>query len=99
MGNSEMALELEKMRAELAALRQSSNEVAAQADANASAAIATVEMQEAVAAAEETEETEGAIKNQFEELTDLLKEEIGELPTVTTLVVFSLGLLMGRLMR
>ena len=96
MGNSEMALELEKMRAELAALRQSSSEVAAQADANASAAIATVEMQEAVVAAEENE---GAIKNQFEELTDLLKEEIGELPTVTTLVVFSLGILMGRLMR
>lgn len=96
MDNSEIALELEKMRAELAALRQSSNEVAAQADANASAAIATVEMQEAVS---EAEETEGAIKNQFEELTDLLKEEIGELPTVTTLVVFSLGILMGRLMR
>ncbi len=96
MGNSDMALELEKMRAELAVLKQSKSEAAAQADANAVAAIATVEVEEAIV---EAEETDGAIKNQFEELTDLLKEEIGELPTITTIVVFSLGILMGRLMR
>ena len=96
MGNSDMALELEKMRAELAALKQSRSDVAAQADANVAAAVATVELEEAII---ESEETDGAIKNQFEELTGLLKEEIGELPTITTIVVFSLGILMGRLMR
>lgn len=96
MGNSDMALELEKMRAELAALKQSSSNVASQANANATAAAATVEVEEAIV---EAEETDVAIKNQFEELTDLLKEEIGELPTITTIVVFSLGILMGRLMR
>ena len=98
MGNSDMALELEKMRAELAALKQSRSNVASHPDANATAAaaIATVEVEEAIV---EAEETDVAIKNQFEELTDLLKEEIGELPTITTIVVFSLGILMGRLMR
>jgi hypothetical protein len=96
MGNCDMALELEKMRAELAALKQSRSSLASQADANATAAIATVELEETMV---EAEETDVIIKNQFEELTDLLKEEIGELPTITTIVVFSLGILMGRLMR
>jgi hypothetical protein len=96
MGNRDMALELEKMRAELAALKQSRSNLASQADANATAAIATVELEETMV---EAEETDVIIKNQFEELTDLLKEEIGELPTITTIVVFSLGILMGRLMR
>lgn len=96
MGNSDMALELEKMRAELAALKQSRSDDTAQADVNAAAAIATVDVEESVV---EAEESAGAIKNQFEELTDLLKDEIGELPTITTVVVFSLGILMGRLMR
>jgi hypothetical protein len=96
MGNRDMALELEKMRAELAALKQSRSNLASQADTNATAAIATVELEETMV---EAEETDVIIKNQFEELTDLLKEEIGELPTITTIVVFSLGILMGRLMR
>ena len=96
MGNSDMALELEKMRVELAALKQSSSDATAQGDANAAAAIATVEVEEPIV---EAEESAVAIKSQLEELTDLLKDEIGELPTITTVVVFSLGILMGRLMR
>lgn len=96
MGNSDVALELEKMRAELAALKQSRSDLDAQANANATAATASIELEEAIV---EAEQSDVAIKNQFEELTDLLKEEIGELPTITTIVVFSLGILMGRLMR
>ena len=38
-------------------------------------------------------------KTQLEELGELLHAEIRDLPTITTLAVFSLGILMGRLLR
>ena len=44
-------------------------------------------------------DNEHAIKGQFEELVTLLQDEIRDMPAVTTLAVFALGVLMGRLLR
>ena len=44
-------------------------------------------------------ETEHAIKGQIEELIKLLQDEIRDMPAVTTLAVFVLGILMGRHLR
>jgi len=43
--------------------------------------------------------TEHAIKGQIEELIKLLQDEIRDMPAVTTLAVFALGVLMGRHLR
>jgi hypothetical protein len=47
----------------------------------------------------ETGETVHAIKGQIEELIKLLQDEIRDMPAVTTLAVFALGVLMGRHLR
>ena len=39
------------------------------------------------------------IKGQLQELTDLLEEEIRDLPTITCLAVFTAGILLGRFLR
>jgi predicted Zn-dependent protease len=44
-------------------------------------------------------EKEHAIKGQIEELIKLLQDEIRDMPAVTTLVVFALGIIMGRHLR
>ena len=44
-------------------------------------------------------EQEHAIKDQIEELIKLLQDEIRDMPAVTTLVVFALGIIMGRHLR
>ena len=95
MSKDETARELEKLRADVAAL----------SDARREAAAIPVEPQpvsadapQPSAAATESDLPEEQ-KTQLEELGDLLQAEIRELPTITCLTVFSLGILMGRLMR
>ena len=91
MSNQDTALELEKLRAELTALKQLPNETGAteqRRDPGAGPAAAVPE-----------EVSPEAVKDQLQELTRLLKEELGELPTITCLLVFSLGIVMGRIMR
>ncbi len=39
------------------------------------------------------------VKNQIEELIKLMQDEIRDMPAVTTLVVFALGIIMGRHLR
>jgi hypothetical protein len=95
MAGDETGRELEKLRAEMAVL----------ADARREAASVPVETLPVAAMAVEeaatTDDTEAstASKTQFEELGDLLQAEIRDLPTITCLTVFSLGIIMGRLMR
>lgn len=93
MSNSDTATELEKLRADVAAL----------SDAHREAAMRPAEPQAAEPSPPAMEAAESDLpaeqKSQLEELGDLLQEEIRDLPTITCLTVFSLGILMGRLMR
>ncbi len=91
MSSSETALELEKLRAEVAALRAAKAATDAGAEETESG---SVEFESAVG-----EEPVEHIKNQLRELTDLLEEEIRDLPTITCLAVFTAGILLGRFLR
>ena len=95
MSKDETARELEKLRADVAALSDTRREAAAKSDEPQPA---SAEAPQALAAATEAELPEEQ-KTQLEELGDLLQAEIRDLPTITCLTVFSLGILMGRLMR
>ncbi len=89
MSTSDVQEELKQLRKEVATLsaaRKKKTSSAPQAD-------------EDVPAATEAGETENAFKGQIEELIKLLQEEIRDMPAVTTLAVFALGILMGRLLR
>jgi hypothetical protein len=93
MSKDDTARELEKLRADVAALSDARREAAAQPP----------EPQPAVEEASQLSSADSdlpeAQKTQLEELGDLLQAEIRDLPTITCLTVFSLGILMGRLMR
>ena len=95
MSSNETSLELEKLRAEVAALRAAKEQAATEAD---EAQPASAE-HESSAGAPLKEESEEHIKSQLEELTDLLEDEIRDLPTITTLAVFTAGILLGRFLR
>lgn len=95
MAKDETARELEKLRADVAALSDARREATAKpAEPTSSAAEPPVPE----AAASDASVTEQQ-KSQLEELGELLQAEIRDLPTITCLAVFSLGILMGRLMR
>ena len=104
MANDEMTKELERLRADVAALAATRKQDMAQTTEVVSepAAAAPVIAQAAegeLQAAEANAQPDEDIRSQLEELGTLLHEEIRDLPTITTLAVFSLGILMGRLMR
>jgi hypothetical protein len=93
MSNDDTTRELEKLRADVAALSEARREDAAKAEAPRPEPAPVAEAQpEAVSLPEEQ-------RSQIEELGELLHKEIRDLPTITALTVFSLGILMGRLMR
>ncbi len=93
MAGDDTARELEKLRADVAALSEARREDSAKA----------AEPSPDPAPAPESAPAELALpaeqRSQLEELGDLLQQEIRDLPTITCLAVFSLGILMGRLMR
>jgi hypothetical protein len=94
MSKGETERELEKLRADVAALSDASREAASTPGEPPPAAAEPA----AVPPPADTELPEGT-RTQMEELGDLLQAEIRDLPTITCLTVFSLGILMGRLMR
>ena len=94
MSDNDTARELEKLRADVAALSDARRQDAAtSADSQAASAETPAEPVEAELVIPEEQKT------QLEELGELLQAEIRDLPTITTLAVFSLGILMGRLLR
>lgn len=107
MANEEITKELEKLRADVAALSQAreqdaqsqSTQETEPAAATPATTPATTEVPGELQDTQASVEPDDAIKSQLEELSTLLHEEIRDLPTITTLVVFSLGILMGRLIR
>ena len=104
MADKDTQKELEQLRAEVAALsaaRASKQAAVAQSDT------APIEQQRP-----ETDELSGILENaqaavaddaelkgQFDQLFEQLEQEIKDLPAITTLAVFSLGVLFGRLLR
>ncbi len=95
MSKDETARELEKLRADVAALSDVRREAAAK-PAEPQPVVEEAPAAEAAAGDAAVPEEQ---KTQLEELGDLLQAEIRDLPTITCLTVFSLGILMGRLMR
>lgn len=104
MSDKETQKELESLRAEVAALskarakeRRREPEAAPEPAPAASAAQATAA---AVvdAAAIDIDDPE-AVQGQLDKLLTQLEHEIRDMPTITTLGVFSLGVLFGRLLR
>lgn len=104
MTGEDMQTELEQLRAEVAALSA--------ARANKQAAEASPETVPAEPRASEAHEVSSIIENaqaavaddaeikgQFDQLFEQLEQEIKDLPAITTLAVFSLGVLFGRLLR
>lgn len=95
MSKDETTRELEKLRADVAALSDARREAAAKP----AEPTAVVEEPPAAGIATDEAAVPEEQKTQLEELGDLLQAEIRDLPTITCLSVFSLGILMGRLMR
>jgi hypothetical protein len=102
MSNDNTASELEKLRAELAVLKEAQRETAPSSPGQGTRSKKTSTKAssgkgEAAAAAAELGVDE--VKEQLEELASLLEQEIRDLPAITCLAIFSLGILMGRLLR
>lgn len=95
MSKDETARELEKLRADVAALSDARKQDAAAT----TVAPASEEPPPVAVGAASIETLPEEQKTQLEELGDLLQAEVRDLPTITCLTVFSLGILMGRLMR
>ena len=103
MTSKDMQKELEALRSEVAALSQArtpqmpepapepSPPESAQPSPELAAAVAE-------AAAVDLEDAD-ALQSQMDKLLAQLEHEIRDLPTITTLGVFSLGVLFGRLLR
>ena len=104
MADDDMNKELEQLRAEVAALSA--------ARASKQAAEAQSEKSPVEPPASDADDADGIIeqareavaenaelKGEFDQLFEHLEQEIKDLPAVTTLAVFSLGVLFGRLLR
>ncbi len=105
MSDKEMQKELEALRSEVAALSKARARERDEVDAATKAAGAkpATETQPtaaaiAQAAAIDIDDPE-AVQTQIDKLLEQLETEIRDMPTITTLAVFSLGVLFGRLLR
>ena len=92
MRNEEIKAELSALRAEVLALAEARKQSEAQVAAQAQAVERTENESEDVA------EREGFL-GQVQELVELLEEELKETPVVSGLVIFSVGILVGRFLR
>ncbi len=102
MSDKEMQKELESLRSEVAALSKAREKERRKAEAREQER-AAAEPQPAAAAiaqaaAVDVDDPE-AVQTQIDKLLEQLEHEIRDLPTITTLAVFSLGVLFGRLLR
>ena len=107
MSNEEMQKELESLRSEVASLskarareRKKEPETAKAAEDSPPAAESGVaEAASVVEAAAIDVNDPDAVQTHMDNLLEQLEREIKDLPAVTTLAVFSLGVLFGRLLR
>ena len=94
MAQQDMAKELAALRAqvaELASAREAQEKARAQAASERATELAAKE-------SEETPSESTSLSSQLEELVDTLGEDIKEAKPATLLVVFALGVLLGRLL-
>ena len=97
MRNEEIKAELSALRAEvvaLAAAREKAAEPGPQSDPGTTAAGTT-----AAGAPAPTDHEHEGFMGQVQELVELLENELRETPVVSGLVIFSLGILVGRFLR
>jgi hypothetical protein len=104
MAGQDMNKELEQLRAEvaeLAAARASKNAAETQAETipPESQLSESEEVSEIIGHAQAAVEADAELKGQFDQLFEQLEHDIKDLPAITTLAVFSLGVLFGRLLR
>ena len=92
MRNEEIKAELTALRAEVLALAEARKQAESQATPE------TLAIEKAEQASEPAEEHEGFM-GQVRELVELLEEELKETPVVSGLVIFSVGILVGRFLR
>jgi hypothetical protein len=92
MRNEEIKAELTALRGEVLALAEARKQAESQATPEAQA------IEKAEEESEATEEHEGFM-GQVKELVELLEEELKETPVVSGLVIFSVGILVGRFLR
>jgi len=90
MNNTSIREELERLKAELEAL----SSVVAEEEANAADA-----NPDDAASPQSKSDSESALKRQFHEVFESLEHELRELPAITCLVVFTLGIILGRNLR
>ena len=105
MADKDMQKELESLRAEVAALSKAKSKDRKQAPESeptpqpaASAAHVTAAAAAVDAAGVDIDDPE-AVQGMMDKLLAQLEHEIRDMPTITTLGVFSLGVLFGRLLR
>ena len=92
MRNEEIKAELSALRAEVLALAEARKQSESR-PASEPSAVAELEV-----ATEISPEHEGFM-GQVKELVELLEEELKETPVVSGLVIFSVGILVGRFLR
>ena len=95
MNSSDLSVELEKLKSEVAALKQSIKPEPNTQTVEKTAATASLGRLLGSSGLDTRED----IKNQVEKGLRKLGDELGELPTSTWLLVFSLGVIVGRLTR
>lgn len=104
MTGNDMHRELEQLRAEVAALSAArASKQAAEAQSETAPiepqASDADEVNEIIEQAREAVAGDSRLKGEFDQLFEHLEQEIKDLPAITTLAVFSLGVLFGRLLR
>lgn len=108
MADKDMQNELEQLRAEVAALsaaRASKKAAEAQADTSPVESPSpetgdlTGDISDIIENAKAATADDAELAGQFDQLIEHLEHEIKDLPAITTLAVFSLGVLFGRLLR
>ncbi len=92
MRNEEIKAELSALRAEVLALAEARK----QSESMAAAELRAAEENDADT---EVEAEHDGFMGQVRELVELLEEELKETPVVSGLVIFSVGILVGRFMR
>ncbi len=104
MADKDMQKELEQLRAEVATLsaaRASKKAAADKADTTPkeSKPPEVDDSSDIIESAKAAVADDEELKSQFDQLFEQLEYEIKDLPAITTLAVFSLGVLFGRLLR
>jgi hypothetical protein len=92
MRNEEIKAELSALRAEVLALAEARKQAIPEPSSAGMVSAPVDESREAQAHHE-------GLKGQLQELVELLEQELKDTPVVSGLVIFSLGILVGRFMR